>query len=101
MMGSRALRPKDRASAGDEALLDEFVAAALAETERDDAEESASRQAALAAEQVEAFLQRTAAFLNARADRAELLEKLRASIADTSAEPKPKPAADTSDRKPE
>jgi hypothetical protein len=88
--------------AGDEALLEQAVEAALMETAADMKDPDAVRAAA-APDAAETFLQRAANFLNTRTDRAELLERLRALVSIPSSEPQPgQPAAlDTSERKPE
>ena len=79
----------------DETLLDEFVEAALVEAGQD-AEAAALLGAPDEADPAAAFLQRAAAFLSTRSDRAELLEKLRASISPVSDGGKPAPPAGSS-----
>lgn len=92
----RSTWPHDkRTVADDETLLDEFVEAALVEAGRD-AEATALLGEPGEADSAAAFLQRAAAFLNARSDRAELLEKLRASISPVPDGGKPAPAAGAS-----
>jgi hypothetical protein len=92
----RSTLPHDkRTVADDETLLDEFVEAALVEAGRD-AEAAALLGEPGEADSAAAFLQRAADFLNARSDRAELLEKLRASISPAPGGGKPAPAAGAS-----
>jgi hypothetical protein len=91
---------RDATAAADD-LLDQVVEAALIETTRETP--APPIPARTPESEAEAFLQRAAAFLNARADRAEILEKLRASVADQSREPKAErpDARDGADSKPE
>jgi hypothetical protein len=91
---------REDSAAGDEALLEQAVEAALMETAGGVKDPSAA-QATAKPDAAEAFLQRAAAFLNARADRAGLLERLRGLVAIESAEPPPAVQPDGADRKPE
>jgi hypothetical protein len=79
-------------------MLDNFVTAALAEADDDGAGDVARKDEHVIAshvpvsdtgDDVEAFLQRTVAFLAGRTDRAQLLERLR----DAVSPPAPPPAA--------
>jgi hypothetical protein len=85
-----------RFAARDLAMLDNFVTAALAEADDDGAEDLAHKNEHVIAshvpvpdtgDDVDAFLQRTVAFLAGRADRAQLLEQLRDAVT-----PAPPPA---------
>ena len=92
----RSTFPHDkRTVVDDETLLDEFVEAALVEAGRD-AEAAALLGEPGEADSAAAFLQRAAAFLSTRSDRAELLEKLRASISPVPDGGKPASAAGAS-----
>jgi hypothetical protein len=83
-------------------LLDQVVEAVLIEATRETAPEPTTAAGAPESD-AEVFLRRATAFLNARADRAELIEKLRASVGDHSGEPKPERSHTqaASDKKPE
>jgi hypothetical protein len=84
-------------SASDEALLDEFVATALAEDVEPSSEpglertsdEPKSAPTPAAVDHVDAFLQCTAAYLNTRPDRQLLLERLRVMTSAAPAEKQP------------
>jgi hypothetical protein len=79
----------DGTAAGEDALLERFVEAALAETVTVPTDEPAP--VAAVADELETVLQRAAALLRCRPDREQLIERLRASIAP--AEEKPDPSA--------
>lgn len=85
-----------RFAARDLAMLDNFVTAALAEADDDGAEDLAPKDEHVIAshvpvpdtgDDVDAFLQRTVAFLAGRADRAQLLEQLRDAVTPPAAPP--------------
>jgi hypothetical protein len=89
----------------DEALLDEFVATALAEDVEPNLEptpdEPKSAPPPAAVDYVEAFLQCTAAYLNTRPDRHQLLERLGALISAAPADKMPQPGDPATDGKAE
>jgi hypothetical protein len=102
-----------RFAARDLAMLDTFVAAALAEADDDGAEHPSRKEEHVApphgpvpdtGDDADAFVQRTVAFLAGRADRAQLLERLRDALTPpappTAAPAQPEPAA-APDRTPE
>lgn len=79
---------------GELALLDRFVAAALAEgtDDREDAPAQATETVAVR-DPAEAFLEQAVDFLKARTDRALILERLRDATAAPEAPPAEPPAA--------
>jgi hypothetical protein len=89
----------DGMAAGEDALLDRFVEAALAETVAVRADEPAPTIAV--ADEVETVLQRAAALLRSRPDREQLIERLRASIAPAEEKPGPSAPPDSADGTPE
>lgn len=101
-----------RFAARDLAMLDTFVTAALAEADDDGAEDLAREDDHVIASHVpardtgdgvDAFLQWTIAFLAGRADRAQLLERLRDAVAPPAPPPgaPAQPEAAAPDRTPE
>jgi hypothetical protein len=83
--------PVDQAdtAAGDEALLDRVVEAALIEAAAEAAPQPGGARPVSAADTAEVFLQRAAAFLNARPHGAALLERLRGMVSTGATEPQP------------
>lgn len=79
---------------GELALLDRFVAAALAEgtDDREDAPAQAAETIAVR-DPAEAFLEQAVGFLNTRPDRAAILERLRDATAAADRPPADPPAA--------